>query len=168
MWNALRNPVGGNMKLIDAVGQNRHNIFRGDGSGRASTLRGEKFYTWFDKTFGIPALEVQPPKITNNMVLRNATNPKKRKAQTSGVFHFSPEKTRGAVERPSFLIGQGGFNPFSSLTPLPTLTSTDDKARTDHSGQPSNHDSKEYDGREQSGRPDLNLLCPPSRESSPT
>jgi len=162
------------MKLIDAVGQNRHNIFRGDGSGRASTLRGEKFYTWFDKTFGIPALEVQPPKITNNMVLRNATNPKKRKAQTSGVYHFSSEKTERVedtiVITPSTpqLLGQGGFKTFLSLTPLPTLTYTNDKARTDHSGQPSNHDSKEYDGREQSGRPDLNLLCPPSRESSPT
>ena len=90
----------------------------------------------------IPALEVQPPKITNNMVLRNATNPKKRKAQTSGVYHFSSEKTErvedNMVITPSTpqLLDQGGFKTFLSLTPLPTLTYTNDKARTDHSGQP--------------------------------
>ena len=125
------------MKLIDAVAQNRHNILRGDGSGRARTLRGENFYTWFDNIFGIQALEVQTSEITNNMVSRKATNPEKSVcARTSGVFHFSSEKTRGAVERPSFFPGQGGFNPFSSLTPPPTLIPPDDKARTDHSGQP--------------------------------
>jgi len=100
-------------------------------------LHGDKFYAAFDKAFNIPALEVQTSGTKNNMVSRKATNPEKSVcARTSGVFHFSSEKTRGAVERPSFFPGQGGFNPFSSLTPLPTLIPPDDKARTDHSGQP--------------------------------
>jgi len=158
------------MKLIDVVAQNRHNTLRGDGSGRARKLRGEDFYTWFDKAFGIPALEVQTPKTENNMVSRNTTPKNDICAKISGVYHFSPEKTRGAVERPSVLLGQGGFNPFLiPPTPLPTLIppndtacklaprtyqqnleildswygrsetlrgASNDKARTDHSGQP--------------------------------
>ena len=129
------------MKLIDVVAQNRHNIFRGDGSGRARKLRGKKFYTWFDKTFGIHALEVQTPKTENNMVSRNTTPKHDIYAKTSGVYHFSPEKTEDAedisISSAPQLLDQGGFNPFLiPPTPLPTLTYTNDKARTDHSGQP--------------------------------
>ena len=128
------------MKLIDAVGQNRHNILRGDGSGRARRLRGGKFYTWFDKVFGIPALEVQTPETENNMVSRNTTPKNDIYTQTSGVYHFCPEKTEDAedisISSAPQLLGQGGFNPFLiPPTPLPALTYTNDKARTDHSGQ---------------------------------
>lgn len=138
------------MKFIEAIRTHAHvrcQAVWGEGVGRIFQLHGEKFYNMGDEMYGLfntellqlgrYALEVQPPKITNNMVLRNATLPEKRhETQTSGVFHFSPEKTRGAVERPPQLLGQGGFNPFlMPPTPFPTLTYTNDKARTDHSGQ---------------------------------
>lgn len=160
------------MKLTDAVRIHAHTLCgtRGESYGKINHLHGEQFYAVWGQIWNISALEVQTPDTKNNVVSRVTFQKHDHSAQTPGVFRFSPEKTRGAVDRslPPCLLGRGGSNPFLPLTPLPALTYTNDKARTDHSGQPSNHDSKEYDGREQPGRPDLNLLCPPSRESSPT
>lgn len=156
------------MKLTEAIRTRAH--LRGENIGRIFQLHGERFYDRWDDIYGLfnvellqlgrYALEVQNSETENNMVSRNTTNPEKYDiyAQTSGVFHFSPEKTRGAEERSlPPLLGQGGFKPFLPQTPLPALTYTNDKARTDHSGQPPNHDSKEYDGREH--RADPTLIC---------
>ena len=139
------------MKLIDAVSKNAHTLCgtRGQEHGRVRHLHGDRFYNAWDSLYGLFDVEllqlgryaqsIQNSEI-NSMVSRIATTiPEKRKAQTSGfLIQFSPEKTRGAVERPSVLLGQGGFKPFlKQLTPLPAaLTYTNDKARTDHSGQP--------------------------------
>jgi len=144
------------MKFIEAIRTHAHvrcQAVRGEGMGRIFQLHGEKFYNMWDDIYGLfntellqlgrYALAVQTPETENNMVSRNTTYPKNDiYAKTSGVYHFCPEKTRGAEEtisNPSVpqLLDQGGFNPFlPPLTPLPTLIPPNDKARTDHSGQP--------------------------------
>ena len=105
-------------------------------------LHSDGFYAAFDKAFGIQALEVQTSETEKQHGLAQYTTyPKHDISRTSGVFYFSPEKTRGAEEPISIssapqLLGQGGFNTLLSLlTPLPTLIPPNDKARTDHSGQ---------------------------------
>jgi len=137
------------MKLIDAVSSHTHTLCgtRGQGYGRLRRLYGEKFYTTWDQIWNIPALEVQTPGTKNNVVSRNTTIPKKQKAKTSGfLIQFSPEKTERVEDIPisihhpissiPHLLGQGGFKPFL-IPPIPAaLTNTNDKARTDHSGQP--------------------------------
>ena len=147
------------MKLIEAVAKMAHTL-RGTwyhGYGNLSLLHGERFYNAWDNIHGLFNIEllqlgryaqsIQNSEIKTNMVSRNTTIPKKRhEAQTSGfLIRFSPEKTRGVEDMlslressTSHLLGQGGFKTFSKPpTPLSTaLTDTNDKARTDHSGQP--------------------------------
>ena len=203
------------MKFIEAIRTHAHvrcQAVRGEGMGRIFQLHGERFYNAWDNIHGLFNIEllqlgryaqsIQNSEIKTNMVLRNTTIPKKRhEAQTSGfLIQLFPEKTRGvedvislrgltSVPSTSHLPGQGGFKPFlKPPTPLSTaLTDTDDKARTDHSGQPPifcvpvaqvvdrclckaeaqgsipcGHMSGAAD------RLDYNLLCSPSRERSPT
>ena len=127
------------MKITEYV-----RIIKGHTKTDLRHLHGDKFYDAWDDIYGLfntellqlgrYALAVQTPETGNNMVSRNTTPKNDIYAKTSRVYHFSPEKTRGAEEtisNPSVpqLLDQGGFNPFlPPLTPLPTLIPPNDTA----------------------------------------